>query len=89
MAQDNHPRSNKGFISTWISRIMAMIVWLLLALLMSIITEWIGMNTSWRDEGVNHSRDMVKTELSYLNKSLSMFWLQYMLLRYLLFDWPS
>ncbi|HCC79987.1 MULTISPECIES: TIGR03747 family integrating conjugative element membrane protein [unclassified Methylophaga] len=68
MAQDNHPRSNKGFISTWISRIMAMIVWLLLALLMSIITEWIGMNTSWRDEGVNHSRDMVKTELSYLNK---------------------
>jgi integrating conjugative element membrane protein (TIGR03747 family) len=69
MAQkDNHPRSNKGFISTWISRIMTMIVWLLLALLMSIIIEWVGMNTTWRDEGINHSRNMVKTELSYLNK---------------------
>lgn len=47
---------------------MTMIVWLLLALFMSIITEWVGMNTKWKDEGSDHSRSMVQAELAYLNK---------------------
>lgn len=68
MAQDNSPRAQKGLIARWLSRIVTVTIWLLLALLMSIITEWIGMNTKWSDEGVEHSRKMVKTELGYLNK---------------------
>ena len=68
MAQDNTPQAQKSLIGRWLSRITTIAVWLLLALLMSIITEWIGMNTKWKDEGIEHSRGMVKTELGYLNK---------------------
>lgn len=68
MAQDNSPQSKKTFIGTWLSRIMTVFVWLLLALFMSIISEWIGMNTTWKDEGVQHSQAMIQTELQYLNK---------------------
>lgn len=68
MAENRDPRVKQGFIGKWFSRIMTMLLWLLLALLMSIVTEWIGMNTSWKDEGVNHSKNMVKDELSYLNR---------------------
>ncbi|KKN53322.1 hypothetical protein LCGC14_0603590 [marine sediment metagenome] len=68
MAQENSPRAQKSLMGRWLSRIITMAIWLLLALLMSIITEWIGMNTKWSDEGVEHSRMMVKTELGYLNE---------------------
>lgn len=68
MAENKDPRTRSGFIGTWIGRFMTMFVWLLLALFMSIITEWIGMNTKWKDQGSEHSRDMVQSELSYLNK---------------------
>lgn len=68
MAQDNNPRSKPGLIGTWIGRFLTMFMWLLFALIMSIITEWIGMNTSWREEGANHSKEMVKTEIEYLNR---------------------
>lgn len=68
MAQDNNPRSKPGLIGTWIGRILTMFMWLLFALIMSIITEWIGMNTTWRGEGANHSKEMVKVELGYLNR---------------------
>ncbi len=68
MAQDNNPRAKKGFIGTWIGRILTMAMWLFFALVMSIITEWIGMNTAWKEEGANHSKQMVNSELAYLNK---------------------
>ncbi len=39
---------------------------LILALLVSIVIEWIGMVYWWPDEGVNHSANMVRAELSFL-----------------------
>lgn len=67
MARHNQPQAHRGFIATWIARIFTVLLWLLLALIMSIITEWIGMNTKWKDQGANHSKQMITTELSYLN----------------------
>ena len=63
MAQDNTPQAQKSLIGRWLSRITTIAVWLLLALLMSIITEWIGMNTKWKDEGIEQSRGVVKQRL--------------------------
>lgn len=48
--------------------------WTLAGLLMmvvgSILVEWIGINTVWRDQGVMHTVHMLETELGYLNDSL-------------------
>lgn len=68
MAQDNRPQQQQSMVGKWISRIMTILTWLFFALVMSIISEWIGMNTSWEEEGVQHSREMVNTELQYLNE---------------------
>lgn len=43
-----------------------MISWLLVALLFSIIVEWVGMSLFWKEEGIAHSRSMLTQELSYL-----------------------
>lgn len=68
MAQDNRPQAQQGTIGKFFSRTITVIVWLLFALFMSIISEWIGMNFYWEDEGVRHSQKMVADELKYLNE---------------------
>lgn len=68
MAQDNRPQAQQSALGKFISRLFTVIVWLLLALFMSIISEWIGMNFYWQDEGVKHSQQMVSDELRYLNE---------------------
>ncbi|MCP4287852.1 MAG: TIGR03747 family integrating conjugative element membrane protein, partial [Gammaproteobacteria bacterium] len=42
------------------------IQWILLSLIFSIIVEWAGMVLWWPDEGIEHSRTMLATEISYL-----------------------
>ncbi|MDN3519058.1 TIGR03747 family integrating conjugative element membrane protein [Aquisalimonas lutea] len=44
------------------------IVWLLLALVFSIVVEWIGQTWIWPDQGVEHSRQMLQRELGYLHQ---------------------
>lgn len=57
----------KTAFNTAVSNIMEIIGWLLLALMTSIVMEWIGMSFIWDDQGVEHSRSMIAKELSYIN----------------------
>lgn len=68
MAENNKPQSKPGIIMRFIGNVLTVAMWLFFALIMSIISEWVGMNISWEDEGVAHSQNMYKKELGYLNK---------------------
>jgi len=57
----------EGLISKSLTAIAKIIQWLLLSLLFSIIIEWAGMVLWWPDEGLDHSRTMLATEISYLD----------------------
>lgn len=47
--------------------VLKIFFWLFLSLILSIIIEWIGMSAYWPDEGINHSQNMLKVELNYVN----------------------
>jgi len=47
-----------------------LVFWLFVALLFSILVEWIGMVFWWPDEGMAHSRAMLADELGYLSGDL-------------------
>lgn len=57
----------KTAVGLAVSQFFEIIGWLLLALVMSIIMEWVGMSFFWDDLGVEHSRSMIAKELSYVN----------------------
>ena len=57
----------EGLISKSLTAIAKIIQWLLLSLLFSIIIEWAGMVLWWPDEGLDHSRTMLASEISYLD----------------------
>ena len=66
-----NPRSRvvqqEGLLSNSLTAIAKIIQWLLLSLVFSIIIEWAGMVLWWPDEGLDHSRAMLATEISYLD----------------------
>jgi len=47
------------------------VIALILTWLLSILIEWAGMWTVWKDEGVSHSRRVLETERQYLNYVVS------------------
>ena len=61
-----------------VSRLLAMLAcclkWLLLSLFFSIVMEWIGMTLWWPEQGLEHSRQLLVSELRFLgtdyNRSL-------------------
>jgi len=57
----------EGLISKSLTAIAKIIQWLLLSLLFSIIIEWAGMVLWWPEEGLDHSRTMLASEISYLD----------------------
>jgi len=57
----------QGLISKTLTGAAKVIQWLLLSLLFSILIEWVGMVMWWPDEGIDHSRAMLSTEISYLD----------------------
>lgn len=57
----------EGLISKCLSATAKVILWLLFSLLFSIIIEWVGMVFWWPDEGLDHSRTMLASEISYLD----------------------
>ena len=57
----------EGLLSKSLTAIAKIIQWLLLSLLFSILIEWAGMVLWWPDEGLEHSRTMLATEISYLD----------------------
>jgi integrating conjugative element membrane protein (TIGR03747 family) len=56
----------EGLIAKSLTAVAKVIQWILLSLLFSIIVEWTGMVLWWPDEGIEHSRTMLATEISYL-----------------------
>ena len=56
----------RGLISRLLSTLASIVQWLLLSLVLSIVIEWVGMTWWWPDEGLEHSRTMLATELGYL-----------------------
>ncbi len=56
----------EGLIAKSLTAVAKVIQWILLSLLFSIIVEWAGMVLWWPDEGIEHSRTMLATEISYL-----------------------
>ena len=67
-AQDPRRRVvQEGLISKSLTAIAKIIQWLLLSLVFSIIIEWVGMVIWWPAEGIEHSRNMLTKEVSYLN----------------------
>ncbi len=57
----------EGLITKSLTAMAKVIQWLLLSLVFSIIIEWIGMVMWWPDEGLDHSRTMLASEISYLD----------------------
>lgn len=60
-----HP-VQRGVISSTLNGGIRRVSWLLVALLFSIVVEWVGMSLFWKEEGITHSRNMLAQELSYL-----------------------
>ncbi len=55
-----------GLVSTTLTTLAQGAQWLLLVLLFSILTEWVGMVFWWPEEGLQHSRSMLEAEIGYL-----------------------
>ncbi len=51
-------------------RTFDLVKWLLLSLLFSVLLEWGGMTWVWPEQGSNHSRTMLETELGFLASDL-------------------
>lgn len=64
------PRKEPGLIGKTISSIVALLVWLVLSLLISIIIEWIGMIWFWPEQGVDHAKRVLDNDRAYLNTQL-------------------
>lgn len=61
-----HP-AQQGIISGTFSIITRVFFALLLALLFSIVVEWIGMTFFWDESGSGHANRMLEIEIEYLN----------------------
>ncbi len=61
------PSEEKSFLLRIIGQAIGIIALLVAAWLFSVVIEWLGMTFVWPEQGVMHSRDMITTELTYLN----------------------
>lgn len=57
----------QGLLAKSFSAAAKLILWLLLSLVFSILVEWAGMVLWWPEEGLEHSRAMLTTEIGYLD----------------------
>lgn len=53
-----------------IARSVQLFYWLILALVVSVLVEWVGMTFWWTEQGAGHSAAMLDTELGYLSGDL-------------------
>ena len=73
MAEIKEPRrpiEEPGTLARLLTGLAQCLKWLLLSLLFSIVFEWLGMVFWWEEQGVLHSRQMLQSELSYLDGDL-------------------
>jgi integrating conjugative element membrane protein (TIGR03747 family) len=66
-ADPRRPVVQRGLLAKSLTAAAKVIQWLLLSLLFSILVEWVGMVFWWPDEGLDHSRAMLATEIRYLD----------------------
>ena len=57
----------RGLIAKSLTAAAKVVQWVLFSLVFSILIEWVGMVLWWPDEGLEHSRTMLATEISYLD----------------------
>ncbi len=62
----SRPRQT-GWLANTLRWTTGAVVWLALALVFSVLVEWVCMTWVWPDEGPAHSARMVEQELTYLN----------------------
>jgi len=67
MATETTQQRPETLLGRILVAILKIFFWLFLSLIMSIIIEWVGMTMYWQDEGINHSQNMLQTELNYVN----------------------
>ncbi|QIT54437.1 TIGR03747 family integrating conjugative element membrane protein [Aquisalimonas sp. 2447] len=66
---NRHPAARKpGWAGSVLGVIGQLLLWLLVALLFSIVAEWVGQTWVWPDRGVEHSRAMLEREAAYINQ---------------------
>lgn len=56
----------QGLLSKTLTAFAHAIKWLLLSLVFSILIEWLGMTLWWPEQGLDHSRDMLRAEIGFL-----------------------
>ena len=61
-----HP-AQKGIIAGMFGLIAKLFFFLFLALLFSIVVEWVGMSFFWDEPGSGHAKKMLEIEIEYLN----------------------
>ncbi len=65
--RSDHPQpAQRGIVLRSLGGIFRLAGWLLLALVFSILTEWVGLTFFWQDQGVAHCHRMLEHEVSYL-----------------------
>lgn len=65
--QSSHP-TQRGLIGRALHRMLQILIWLFIALVFSVIVEWVGMIFFWPEEGPAHSQEMLENEIEYINK---------------------
>lgn len=64
------PKKEPGLIGRTFIAIAQCLSWLLLSIMLSVLIEWAGMKTVWKEEGINHSKRVFMQDQQYLNKNL-------------------
>lgn len=62
------PATQPGTFARLLTGLAQILKWLVLSLVFSIITEWVGIVFWWEEQGLQHSRQMFVTELQYLGE---------------------
>ena len=65
-----HRAPRQGLLSTLLSWIGAAAGTLLVSLLFSLVTEWVGMVWLWPEQGAQHSQQMMLTELGWFAENV-------------------
>lgn len=68
--ESNPPKKSKSILSSLFGSLMQFLGWVVFSLTLALIIEWIGMTAIWKDEGSNHAKRTLESDLSYLNKRL-------------------
>lgn len=56
----------RGVVSFIVGSVLEIVAWLMISLVFSVILEWIGMAFWWKEEGAEHSLDLLRAEISNL-----------------------